>query len=157
MPVKHSKKPKQPSGIKPYQILILAGIILLISVILVFKNQPAKTAESTSLPLTAEEQLDRYLEEKEAVFVFFHSNNCYSCMVMIDTVNAVFPDYADSIKLVDVNVYDPQNQNLLARFNIRSIPTQIFVNREGQGKIILGAMTPEQLKQELSALVGDGE
>lgn len=99
-------------------------------------------------------QLDRLLAAKQPTLAFFHSNNCKQCLTMMEVVEQVYPEFANSVALVDVNVYDERNAALLQRARIRAIPTQIFFDRSGQGRVVLGAMEPEQLRQELQTLVG---
>jgi thiol:disulfide interchange protein len=136
------------------KILILFGIVLAVIAISIFKNQktqPLPAAGETANE-TAEEQLDRHLEGGEPVFLFAHSNSCQSCIDMMQTVNQVYPEFKDRIALVDVDVYDPANQALLQRARVASIPTQIFIDSTGQGKISIGVMAAEQLEQFLTEL-----
>jgi thiol-disulfide isomerase/thioredoxin len=96
------------------------------------------------------------MEAGQPVFVFFHSNNCKSCLDMIAVVDQVYPDFRADVALVDVNVYDPENQGLIQRAKIFSIPTQVFIDASGQGKVTIGVMAPEDLRQQLQALA-EGE
>jgi thiol:disulfide interchange protein len=138
------------------KIVILAGVLILAAVILVFKNLPEKTVEAVEVStLSPEAQLDAYLEEGKPIFAFFHSNNCYSCIVMMEVVEEVHPEFADSVMLVDVNVYDEMNQSLLQRAQIYSIPTQVFIDKAGQGKVIVGGMSNDELRAELQ-LISEG-
>ena len=150
MPTKRkSKSTPKSSGLLP-RILILLGIMLLVAVVFLLKNQSSKTA----LPLdeSPEAQLDRYLEEGKPTFAFFHSTDCQSCIVMMNTVDQVYPEFKNSVALVDVNVYDPQNENLLRRAGINTIPTQVFINSRGEGKVSMGIMEAGMLRQQLAAL-----
>lgn len=54
--------------------------------------------------------------------------------------------------LVDVNVYDQANARLLQVARIRAIPTQIFFDRTDQGTMIMGAMTPDQFREQMQTL-----
>lgn len=144
-----SKKPSRKHHLP--KILIVLGIVLIAGAILILKNQPSQT-NTTADPRTAEEQLEMYMEEGIPVFLFVHSNSCQSCLDMMAVVDAVYPEFKEDVALVDVNVYDPANQNLLQRAQIRSIPTQVFLNPTGQGRVMIGVMTPEALRVELTAL-----
>jgi thiol:disulfide interchange protein len=128
-------------------LLIVAVIAFMI---VQSKNKPqVVTILTNEIP---EVQLDRLLEEGEPVFLFVHSNNCYSCIEMTKVVEEVYPEYAQNVALIDVDVYDSRNQNLLRRVNIYSIPTQIFIDREGQGQVAMGLMKPEQLRKQLDSI-----
>jgi thiol:disulfide interchange protein len=118
-------------------------------------------AEAAALPaqptpaLLPEAQLNQLLAAEEPVFVFFHSNTCVQCVKMTQIVEQVYPDFSDSVALVDVNVYDERNQNLLQRADIRVIPTLIFVDREGQAQGHIGVMESQVLREQLQALSED--
>jgi thiol:disulfide interchange protein len=146
MPTK--KNPKQ-NGLLP-KILILAGIVLLVAMVFLFKNQPSKSA--VPINESPEAQLDRYTQEKKPILAFFHSTNCQSCIVMMDTVSRVYPEFKDGVALVDVDVYDAQNENLLRRGAINSIPTLVFIDRKGAKKVSIGVMEADVLRQQLIAL-----
>ena len=135
------------------RILIVVSVVIVASVILITKNSGQSAIETPITLELPEEQLTWLLEEEKPIFLFFHSNTCNSCLVMIDTVTQVYPEFMDSVALVDVNVYDERNLNLLRRFQITSIPTQIFINKKGDEKIILGVMQPEVLRENLSLLI----
>lgn len=150
MPVKKYRKSKASSSRLLPKILILAGIVVMVVVVFLVKNMSSKPA--MPVEVSPEAQFDQYLKEGRPTFVFFHSTNCHSCIVMMGTVYQVYPEFEDSISLVDVDVYDPQNQNLLRRVGINSIPTLFFIDRKGQGKISIGVMEVDQLRQELQIL-----
>jgi len=110
------------------------------------------TAPSLTPNLLPEAQLDRLLRAGEPMFLFFHSNTCAQCVKMTGIVEEVYPDFSDSVALVDVNVYDQRNKSLLQRANIRAIPTLIFVDREGEVGGYVGVMEPDALREQLRKL-----
>lgn len=134
------------------KILILAGIVVIVVSIILIKDQSEEKAIAAENE-TPEQQFDRYLEEQTPFFAFFHSNNCKSCLIMMDTVDGVYPTYKGDIALIDVNVYDPINQSLLQRAGIQTIPTQVFVDSTGNGIIFMGIMDEDQLNEQLTKLV----
>jgi thiol:disulfide interchange protein len=101
-----------------------------------------------------EAQLERLLTAGQPTLAFFHSNNCVQCIKMMEVVEQVYPEFDGSVALVDVSVYDKANSRLLQRAQIRAIPTQIFFDRTGQGKVIMGAMTPDQFREQMRTLAG---
>lgn len=155
----------------------LLGVAVLVGAVLILKTQrsgagpaslptvaaPAPTtvvlSQAPSTPpsqptptLLPEAHLDQLLAAGEPAFVFFHSNNCAQCIRMIEIVEQVYPDFAESVPLIDVNVYDERNQNLLQRVGLRYIPTLIFIDRAGQGETHVGVMEAETLREQLQAL-----
>ncbi len=135
------------------RILIVAGVVVLIAVVLMLKagnNPQVQTADTSgNLPAT---QLQNALNEHRPTLAFFHSNNCQQCITMIGIVERVYPEFADSIVLVDANVYDERNEALLRQVGLQYIPTLIFYDRTGQKHISVGVIEAEQLRQTLTAL-----
>ena len=75
---------------------------------------------------------------------------------MTEIVEQVYPDFAEQVALVDVNVYDDANQSLLQRAGIRVIPTLIFIDRTGAGQGYTGVMPAEELQEALTTLAAGG-
>ena len=152
MPKKRYHKKKKNNLAR---ILIVVGVLALAVVVLLLKagnNPQAQTADTSSnLPAT---QLQNALAEHRPTLAFFHSYNCQQCIVMMEIVGQVYPEFADSIVLVDVNVYDGRNAPLLQKVGLQYIPTLIFYDRAGQGQVSVGVMEAEQLRQTLAALAG---
>ena len=118
-------------------------------------EQAGSQATATALPdELPEAQLERLLISGQPTLAFFHSNNCVQCIKMLEVVQQVYPEFAASVALVDVDVYDRRNASLLQRAQIRAIPTQIFFDQTGQGMVIMGAMTPDQFREQMQTLQG---
>lgn len=151
MPKKHRRKNQNTA-----KSLLVLGVIILAGAIVLLKLQASATAQmppvAGQLP---EAQLSSALAAGRPVLGFFHSNNCASCIEMIGIVNQVYPAFSREIILVDVNVYDPLNENLLRQEQIRVIPTMIFFEQSGEKQTVMGVMQPEQLRAQLSAMIGD--
>jgi thiol-disulfide isomerase/thioredoxin len=131
-------------------LIIFIGIAALATAIILLKHQPAEIKAPVDKSLEA--QFDTYLEEGKPVFAFFHSTTCQSCIDMMKIVAEVYPEFAGSVEIVDVDVYDARNENLLRRAGIRSIPTLIFFNCQGEGYVSIGVMEADQLRLELTTL-----
>jgi len=154
MPTPKSKRHRHKPSRLP-QFLIIGGVILLFFMILVFKQDrnPSATPVASAGELPAA-QLDRALQAGQPTLAFFHSNNCHQCIVMVETVSKVYPEFSASVALVDVNVYDENNAALLERVGLQYIPTLIFYDHTGKGQVSVGVMEAEQLRQTLAALAG---
>ncbi len=140
------------------KIIILAGFVILVLVVIIVKNPQKKIdADPGIVTETAEMQLDRYLEEGKPTFLFFHSNNCQTCIDMMAVVDEVYPAFSKQVALVDVNVYDPANQNLLQRARISSIPTQVFIDSTEKGNGILGPLSAGELTEQLQLLAEEDQ
>jgi thioredoxin-like negative regulator of GroEL len=168
---KSKRRPRKSP--RSLQVLSLGGLVLLIAAILFFKEftqaeTPAvglasgsEAQSAQSLPGAGnpedlpEAQLERALQAGMPTLAFFHSNNCRQCIDMIATVNLVYPEFADKVTLVDINVYDEHNADFVMDARIQYIPTLYFYDRSGQEQVTVGVMEAEQLRQTLAALAGE--
>ena len=154
--------------VKLWQFLILGGVAVTVIAILLIKQAPASppptALPSASLPSAAlasgvratnelpEVQLMRALQARTPTLAFFHSMTCDSCKEMSAIVEKVYPDYADAVALVDVDVYDERNAAFTRSAGIRAIPTVIFFDRSGASKVHMGVVAADDLRQILAAL-----
>lgn len=143
-------KKRKKTNQNPSKMLILAGFVILLAAFLLLKNDGNTNAQTTGISPQA--QLAQALTDGKPVFAFFHSNNCQSCLDMIAVVNQVYPEFEEQVVLVDINVYDPQNQSLLREVGLQYIPTQMFYDPAGKSNQVVGVMQPEQLREALSAI-----
>jgi thiol:disulfide interchange protein len=172
MPNQTRRVAKEARNRRWFQLIIVAGVVLLAAAILLLKNRGAGTPAVTHTPPEStagkspsaavaapdelpQAQLTRLLAAGQPTLAFFHSNNCVQCTKMMQVVADVYPEFDDSVALVDVNVYDQANAGLLQVFRIRAIPTQIFFDRNGQSRVILGAMTPDGFREQMQSLAGE--
>ncbi|NMC12582.1 MAG: thioredoxin family protein [Chloroflexi bacterium] len=149
MPKKYRPKKKNNKN----NILILIGVIVIIFLVLLIKpekNQSQTASPNDGLPA---DQLKQALSDNQPTLAFYHSNNCYQCIEMIKIVEQVFPEFSESIILVDINVYDERNTPLLRQVGLQYIPTLIFYDKAGREETSVGVMEAEQLRQKLAALV----
>jgi thiol-disulfide isomerase/thioredoxin len=137
------------------QLLALSGFAVLVISLLVVKSYQDDTqaASFTSDPKQlAEVQLDQALEAHLPVLAFFHSDNCEKCLIMMDTVAQVYPEFQEKVILLDVDVYNDLNQPLLRRVRLQYIPTLIFYDRSNAFEVNVGVMEADQLRARLSAI-----
>jgi thioredoxin-like negative regulator of GroEL len=150
MKKKYKKRRRQPSRMP--QFFILGGLLVLAAAILVLKEKPQPAPLASNSDMLAEVQLDLALDARQPVLAFFHSNNCQQCLIMVDTVAQIYPQFQDSVTLVDIDVYDEQNSALLQRVRLQYIPTLIFFDRNGQAEPYIGVMEASQLSSKLASL-----
>lgn len=133
---------------RPPTLLILAGIALLLIAVFALKNSYDTPASASSL----EAQLDQALKDDRPAFVFLHSLECIPCKEMMDTVADIYPEFQNSVVLVDVDVYDRNNTGILRREQVKSIPTLVFYSTEGNRQVFIGAMPSDQFRDTLTRL-----
>jgi thiol-disulfide isomerase/thioredoxin len=141
-------KRKHHARKRPPTLLILAGIALLLIAIFAFKSGSDTPTSAASL----EAQLDQALRDGHPTLVFLHSLDCIPCKAMMKTVADVYPDYQDSVVLIDVDIYDQSNSNIIRREYLQSIPTLVFYDAQGNRQVFIGAMPPDQFRDTLTML-----
>lgn len=142
------KKRKHRAAKNPPAFLILAGLALLLAAMFFFKNGTPATAPDSSL----EAQLDAALAAHRPTFVFLHSLDCIPCKEMMGVVAEVYPEFQDSVTLIDVDVYDQRNENILRREGLQSIPTLVFYDSAGRRQMFIGAMPADQFRDVMTQL-----
>lgn len=140
-------KRKRPIRKQPPTLLILAGIALLLIAVFMVKGSGSDSATST-----LEAQLDQALKDGRPTFVFLHSLDCIPCKEMMNTVADVYPEFDKSVVLIDVDIYNQDNQNILRRERLQSIPTLVFYDSQGTRQVFIGAMPAEQFRDMMTQL-----
>jgi thiol-disulfide isomerase/thioredoxin len=136
------------------RLFVLSGILILAFAVVFLKEKPQNVPVLPTSSLPAETQLDQALQAGLPVLAFFHSNTCDTCIRMMDIVARVYPQYEEAVVLVDVNVYDEQNEPLMRRVRLQYIPTQIFYDRSGAAETRVGVMVAAELSSKLDELAG---
>jgi len=70
---------------------------------------------------------------------------CGPCRVVGPVIDELSKEYAGKVNFYKVNT--DEEQELAAVFNIRSIPSLLFIPREGQPKMAMGALPKGALKE----------
>jgi thioredoxin-like negative regulator of GroEL len=117
--------------------------------------QPQGTTPSTQGGTSkSEAALAQAKAEGKPVLIKFGSGKCIPCKQIEENINTVKPEYEGKVAFIIVDVYDQQENNLTAQYGIQTIPTTFFLGKDG-GIVNnqVGVLTPEQLKQQLDALL----
>lgn len=103
--------------------------------------------------ITQENFQTEVLESKEPVLVDFHADWCGPCRAQSPIVERLAEEYAGRARIGKVDVDD--EQELAARFGVRSIPTLIVFD---EGKVVdqlVGAQSKSVLSERLDAALRD--
>ncbi|MGI6718291.1 MAG: thioredoxin [Bacteroidales bacterium] len=88
----------------------------------------------------------KYLGNKPAI-VDFYASWCGPCKMISPILEELAEEYKEEIYIYKVNT--EEEQELAAAFNIRSIPTLLFIPLDGQPQIANGALPKEALKDAI--------
>ncbi|WP_446653942.1 thioredoxin family protein [Blastomonas sp.] len=84
------------------------------------------------------------------VLIDFWAPWCGPCRALLPTIEALAPIYADSLKVVTINI--DENPALKDRFNVQSIP-QLYLTQAGKPMARLTSRTRTQLAAELDDIL----
>ena len=108
-------------------------------------NGQTSASPSSSLGLESR-SLEKALASGKPTLADFGSTTCIPCKNMKVTLTELDPIYRDKVNILIVIVDEEDNQELLAHYQIMTIPTQIFFN--SAGKVIsghIGEMSKEDI------------
>ena len=66
----------------------------------------------------------------------FESDSCPQCKALSATLEKITKEYKTDIKSIDIE--EDNNQDLIRKYNIRSIPTLIFLNENKEYNRLVG-------------------
>ena len=66
----------------------------------------------------------------------FESDSCPQCKALSATLERITKEY--KIDMKNINIEEDNNQDLIRKYNIRSIPTLIFLNKDQEYNRLVG-------------------
>jgi len=70
------------------------------------------------------------------------------------SLDEVYPAFKNAVTMLDVDVTDMRERELVERTGVQTTPTLLLVDASGVEKLIVGEISPQDLRAELEALVG---
>ena len=92
----------------------------------------------------------KYLGDKPAI-IDFYASWCGPCKMLAPVLEELAAKYGDSIYIYKIDT--EQEQELAAAFNIRSIPTLLFVPMSGAPQLAQGALPKATLKDAIDKVL----
>ncbi len=89
----------------------------------------------------------------------FASRMCYDCQRLEKVIQEVYPEYRDKVTLTEIMVQDNSSsvQNMIRKYNVKLVPTSIFIDKNGDIKArIEGYMDETALKNHLNEILTNG-
>lgn len=92
----------------------------------------------------------KYLGDKPAIIDFF-ATWCGPCLALAPTLEEIAEKFQEQIYVYKVDV--DQEEDLAALFNIRAVPTLLFIPMNGKPKINAGAMSKSDLESAIKRVL----
>ena len=94
-----------------------------------------------------EENKDWKFEGDLPCLIDFYADWCQPCKIVAPILEELSGEYEGKINIYKVNTED--QQELAAMFGIRSIPSLLFVPKDGQPQMAQGALPKDSLKKAM--------
>ena len=92
----------------------------------------------------------KFLGDKPAV-IDFYASWCGPCQRLLPVIETLSDEFEGKIDIYKVNV--DQEEELAAAFNIRTIPTLIFIPMDGKPERVVGVKSESELRERLNNLL----
>jgi len=89
------------------------------------------------------------LESEIPVLVDFWAPWCQPCIMMSPVLDEVAEEWSGKVKIVKLNVSEPENQEIATRYDIQAIPNMKVFEGGNIIKEIIGLQTKESLEENL--------
>ncbi len=111
---------------------------------------------------TFKEKIFNYESNKEWKFegeipaiIDFYADWCGPCKTIAPILEELKDEYGDKLEIYKVNT--EEQQELAGIFGIQSIPSLLFIPKEGQPQMAMGALPKETFKQAISEVLSVSE
>lgn len=94
-------------------------------------------------------------EGKTPAIIDFYADWCGPCKTIAPILEELKDEYGDKLEIYKVNT--EEQRELSSVFGIQSIPSLLFIPKEGQPQMAMGALPKETFKQAISEVLSVSE
>ncbi|MCK4880867.1 MAG: thioredoxin [Bacteroidales bacterium] len=98
---------------------------------------------------------DWKFEGKIPAIIDFYADWCGPCKVVAPILEELKDEYGDKLDIFKVNT--EEQRELASVFGVQSIPSLLFIPKEGQPQMAMGALPKETFKQAISEVLSVSE
>lgn len=130
---------------------IIILIILSLGIGMIYGLVTPYAKKKNKLP---EERIRDLVSSKKPFLIDFYADWCPPCIAMKPVLEKLEKKYKGRVEIVRVDVDAPENNSLVIKYKIMSIPTFIFINSKGEvSKVIIGYRDMEVMENEFRKLL----
>ncbi len=108
-------------------------VTLLLSIMVcTYTNAQSKKSSKRARPVTAIKDSSKIISQSTITFVELGSVNCIPCKAMQKVMKSVEEKYVSQLKIVFYDVWKQEQAHYAQDYNIRLIPTQVFLDANGK-------------------------
>ena len=98
---------------------------------------------------------DWKFEGNKPAIIDFYADWCGPCKTIAPILEELQTEYGDKINIYKVNT--EEQRELSSVFGVQSIPSLLFIPKEGQPQMVMGALPKETFKQAISEVLSVSE
>jgi thioredoxin len=99
-----------------------------------------------------EQNKDWKFEGNKPCLVDFYADWCGPCKMVAPILEELKAEYGDDLDIYKIDT--EKEQELSAMFGIQSIPSLLFIPKDGQPQMAQGALSKENFKQAFAEVLG---
>jgi thioredoxin len=99
-----------------------------------------------------EQNKDWKFEGNKPCLVDFYADWCGPCKMVAPILEELKAEYGDELDIYKIDT--EKEQELSAMFGIQSIPSLLFIPKDGQPQMAQGALSKENFKQAFAEVLG---
>jgi len=99
-----------------------------------------------------EKNKDWKFEGDKPCIIDFYADWCQPCKMVAPILDELQEEYGDTINIYKIDT--EAERNLAGMFGIQSIPSLLFVPKEGQPQMAVGALPKESFEKAISDVLG---
>lgn len=99
-----------------------------------------------------EQNKDWKFEGNVPCMIDFYADWCQPCKMVAPILDELQEEYGESIKIYKIDT--EVERNLAGMFGIQSIPSLLFVPKEGQPQMAVGALPKESFEKAIADVLG---
>ena len=87
--------------------------------------------------------------------IHFSQTMCSECRKLAGYYGSIEQEYKGKVLFVDIDVADgtPETQSLMQKYNVRVVPTLVFINKNGKiVKVTEGAIPKEEIERCIDSI-----